>query len=177
METEDAFVALGSNLGDSARTLLKAWDLLGEQAGITLASLSPLFLTAPVDMTSNHWFANAVGRLTTSHTPHALLNTLLETESVLGRVRDGDVGGYQDRTIDLDLLYFGSSILDDPRLTLPHPHRAERLFVLAPLASIAPEFIDPECLHNVAEMHHQLLDKIKNSQVANQEITISSWPE
>ncbi len=176
METEDVFIALGSNLGDRAHTLLRAWALLGGHEDITIKSLSPPFLSAPVDMISELWFTNAVGRISTRLAPIALLDILLETESVLGRVRGGDATGYQDRTIDLDLLYFGSAILDAPRLILPHPHLAERLFVLAPMAAISPEFVDPGRLQTIAEMHLQLLEKIKNSQVGNQKITTGSWP-
>ena len=177
METGDVFVALGSNLGDGMHTLLKAWTLLGKHDGVTLTALSPPFITAPVDMTSQHWFTNSIGCLSTHHTPLALLDILLETEAVLGRTRDGDTTGYQDRTIDLDMLYFGSVILDHPRLTLPHPRRDERLFVLAPMAAIAPKFVDPCHLQTIAELHHQLLEKIRNNQIANQEIKVSLWPE
>ncbi|OEU47875.1 MAG: 2-amino-4-hydroxy-6-hydroxymethyldihydropteridine diphosphokinase [Desulfobulbaceae bacterium S3730MH12] len=177
VDTGDVFVALGSNLGDSAHTLLKAWTLLGEHEGIALTALSPPFITAPIDMTSQHWFTNAAGCLSTRHPPHALLDILLETEAILGRVRDGDNNGYQDRNIDLDLLYFGSAVLEDLRLTLPHPRRDERLFVLAPMAAIAPEFVDPGHLQTIAEMHHQLLEKIRNNQIVNQEIKVGLWPE
>jgi len=177
VETGDVYIALGSNLGDGMRTLLKAWTLLGEHDGITLTALSPPFVTAPVDMASQNWFTNAAGCLSTRHTPQALLDALLETEAILGRARNGDTTGYQDRTIDLDLLYFSSAILDTPRLVLPHPHRDERLFVLAPLAAIAPKFVDPCHLQTIADLHHQLLEKIRNNQVDKQEIKVGLWPE
>jgi 2-amino-4-hydroxy-6-hydroxymethyldihydropteridine diphosphokinase len=176
-ENCDVYVALGSNQGDRALNLLKAWALLGKNKDITLKALSPPFLTSPVDMNSHHWFINAVGCLTTTLTPDSLLDVLLEIESVLGRARDSYLGGYQDRTIDLDLLYFGSSVQDSLRLTLPHPRRSERLFVLAPMAAIAPDFVDPELLQTLVEMHHQLLEKIKNNHIAQQEVTTSSWPK
>ena len=177
METGDVYIALGSNLGDGMHTLLKAWALLGKHDGITLSALSPPFLTAPVDMTSQNWFTNAAGCLSTRHTPLALLDILLETEAILGRARDADTTTYQDRIIDLDLLYFGSVILDTPRLVLPHPRRDKRLFVLAPMTAIAPEFVDPGHLQTIAELHHQLLEKIRNNQVDKQEIKVSLWPE
>ncbi len=178
MKTGDVYVALGSNLGDGMQTLVKAWTLLGEHDGITLVALSPPFVTNPVDMTSQNRFTNAVGCLSTHHTPQVLLDILLETETVLGRTRDGGTTGYQDRIIDLDLLYFGSVILDNhPKLTLPHPNREKRLFVLAPMAAIAPEFIDPCHSQTIAELHHQLLEKIRNNQIANQEIKVGLWPE
>ncbi len=176
MTTGDVYIALGSNLGDGIQTLLKAWTLLGEHDGVTLATLSPPFVTAPVDMTSQRRFTNAAGGLSTHHTPQILLDILLETETVLGRTRDSDATGYQDRIIDLDLLYFNSVILDNPKLTLPHPHREKRLFVMAPMAAIAPEFVDPCHLQTIAKLHHQLLEKIRNNQIANQEIKVGLWP-
>lgn len=177
VENRDVYITLGSNLGDSARTLLEAWDFLGKNDGISLTTLSPPFLSAPVDMISDNWFINAAGRLTSFLTPHSLLDVLLETESVFGRTRDSDAGEYQDRTVDLDLLYFGSLTHDDSRLTLPHPCRFERLFVLAPMATIAPTFIDPEHMMTMTEMYQQLHEKIKHGDIASQEIKISSWPE
>jgi len=177
VETGDVYVALGSNLGDGARTLQKAWALLGEHDGITLTTLSPPFITAPVNMTSHHCFTNSVGCLSTRCTPLALLDILLETEAVLGRARDSEAIGYQDRIIDLDLLYFDSAIMDSPKLTLPHPRRDQRLFVLAPMTAIAPKFVDPCHLQTIAKLHHQLLEKIRNNQIANQEIKVGLWPE
>lgn len=174
---KEVFVGLGSNLGDSARTLLKAWSHLGKQRGVTLSALSPPFLSSPVDMASNHWFTNAVGQVATTHSPDQFLNILLDTESYFGRVRDDDQHGFSDRTIDLDLLYFGVVILDNPRLTLPHPHRRDRLFVLAPMAAIAPDFVDPENGQTITDLHQQLLHTLTSNQTSIQEINQRSWPE
>lgn len=177
MTTDDVFVALGSNLGDSDEILLRAWQQIGSSDSIGLKALSPPFLTAPVDMISQHWFVNAVGHLTTTLTSGDLLDLLLETEKLFGRARDKSGTGYQDRTLDLDLLYFGSEIMDNPRLTLPHPRRVDRLFVLAPMASLAPEFVDPELSRTIDEIHRGLLKKIEDKVLAKQEISVGSWPE
>ena len=177
METEDVFVGLGSNLGDSAQILLNAWSFLGQHEGIEVKKLSPPFLSAPVDMSSNHWFTNAVGHLSTTLSPNDLLGVLLATEETLGRVRNGGQRGYRDRMIDLDLLFFGSTSQDEPRLTLPHPRVSERLFVLAPLAAIVPDFVDPMSGKSVDDLHLALKNKIKNNETANQEISVGVWPD
>jgi len=171
----DVFVGLGSNLGDSAHTLLKAWKILGEQQGIELIELSEPFISAPVDMTSTNWFTNAVGHLTTHLPATQLLDLLLETEQVLGRVRRPLQEGYQDRIVDLDLLYYGTLIHDDPQLTVPHPHLYQRLFVLEPLMSVAPEFIDPEKQKSILTLYQQLIDRIENNIIENQQIKKGNW--
>jgi len=174
---DDVFIGLGSNLGDSSTILLRAWEFLGQQDDITTMSLSAPFFSAPVKMSSNHWFTNAVGHLSTSLSAHSLLDTLLETERILGRIRDGKKVGYQDRVIDLDLLYYGSLIHDDPRLTTPHPYLTDRLFVLEPMLDVAPEFIDPVVNISVVELHRILHRKIESGEIEKQEISRGRWPE
>lgn len=176
METNDVFIALGSNVGESSQTLLKAWRLLAEYDTIQLTALAPPFITAPVGMDSSSWFTNSVGQLSTSLTPHALLAVLLDIELRLGRVRNGENIGYQDRSIDLDLIYFGTVIMEDEVLILPHPRLYERLFVLEPLFTIAPQFVDPCCLQSVADMRLELLNNIRNNSLGHQDINMSSWP-
>lgn len=139
----EAFVGLGSNLGDGQRNLLAAWTRLGETAGVTLAELSSPYRTEPVGMDSPHWFTNAVGRLRTGLAPQELLAIMLKIETDMGRVRDRAATQPVDRPVDLDLLYYGDLVSDDPGLILPHPEIENRLFVLAPLVELAPEFRHP----------------------------------
>lgn len=177
LERVDAFVGLGSNLGDRSHTLLKAWQMLGAREGIELVKISGPYVSAPVGMSSSNWFVNAAGWLKTCHSAHRLLDILLETEKSLGRVRRGNDAGYQDRVVDLDLLYYGALIHADDRLTLPHPHLYDRLFVLAPLASIAPEFTDPAKQASVLSLHDQLAGRIDQGVTANQQIQESDWED
>ncbi len=174
--SETVYIGLGSNLGDSARILQEAWSLLGEYAEAVPGRISSPFLSAPVAMASNFWFTNAAGCLRAACSPLRFLDILLEIEFRLGRVRNSRKQGYQDRTLDLDLLYFGSEIIDIPRLTVPHPFRGERLFVLAPLAEIAPEWVDPQTGVTVETLHRQLLERIGSGAVQAQEIIRSQWP-
>jgi 2-amino-4-hydroxy-6-hydroxymethyldihydropteridine diphosphokinase len=175
--SKTVFIGLGSNLGDSPLILREGWELIGRHRGVSLDTLSLPYFSAPVGMASNFWFTNAVGKLTTSRTAGQLLELLLDIERRLGRVRDESKRGYQDREIDLDLLYFGAEVMDTPRLTVPHPHRNERLFVLEPLAAIAPDFIDPETGHSIAEMHRRLTQRIASGKIKAQEITAGAWPD
>ena len=98
-------------------------------------------------MESRHWFINAAGLLKTTLSPEALLDTLLQVEQQFGRIRSADRSEYQDRTLDLDLLLFDDLVMRSSKLTLPHPAMHERLFVLLPLAEVAPQ------------LHHPLQDK------------------
>lgn len=176
-ETARVFIGMGSNLGNSPETLLAAWDALDLDPRIHCVSLSSPYVSAPVDMHSQHWFTNAVGELRTALTPMEVLEKLMEVEAGLGRVRDEQAFGYQDRTIDLDLLYYGDQQMDDPDLVLPHPHIHDRLFVLAPLAEIAPDFFDHKRGMTVLEIEARLLDRVGEGTMRKQEISKTTWPK
>ena len=132
-----AYIGLGSNLGDSHKLLQDAWQALADDSSITTKALSSPYRTMPVGMDSLNLFVNAVGLLETTLAPEALLEVLFKVEQQFGRIRS-DSEGYQDRTIDLDLLLFDDLIIQTARLTLPHPAMRKRGFVLIPLAEIAP---------------------------------------
>lgn len=137
----DAYVALGSNLGDSRATFAGAIEALGALPGSHLAGCSRIYRTPPWGRTDQPDFLNAVVRLHTSLAPHALLDALMAIECRFGRMRDGERWG--PRTLDLDLLHMDGVALDDSRLTLSHPRVAERAFVLLPLADLAPDLVLP----------------------------------
>ena len=136
---QQALIGLGSNLGDGQANLIAAWQRLGLVTEITLITLSSPYRTEPVGMDTEHWFTNAVGEICTSLSPTELLTAMLAIETDLGRNR----ALTQDRPVDLDLLYYGELMIQSQALTVPHPQIAHRLFVLAPLAEIAPEHVHP----------------------------------
>ena len=121
--------------------------------------------------TSSNWFVNAAAVIRTTLSPHALLRQLLMIESHHGRHRQATYQGYQDRTLDLDLLLYDDQILESDRLVLPHPRLYERLFVLAPLAEIASDIIDPVTRLSIGVMHSRLRERLTN-QILEQ----ASWP-
>lgn len=142
METE-AYIALGSNLGDRELNLLLAVAELGKIAGSRVTALSSFYETAPIGMPEGTpSFYNAVARLaTTLPSPFELLKELQRIEQqVFGRAASAVPAS---RRMDLDLLLFGNRILDSVELLLPHPRMTQRKFVLIPLLEIAPELVDP----------------------------------
>jgi len=156
-----AYIGLGSNLGNCRENLLQAWDRLGAVKGVKLLELSSPYRSEPVGMASTNWFINAVGRLQTSLSPVALLDTMLAVETSLGRKRSPGKTPC-DRSVDLDLLYWGDMINTDPSLILPHPEIANRLFVLLPLAEIGPEVRHPVLKKTSVEMLQDIMAKQRN---------------
>ncbi|MET4677616.1 2-amino-4-hydroxy-6-hydroxymethyldihydropteridine diphosphokinase [Luteibacter sp. ME-Dv--P-043b] len=136
-----AFIGLGGNLGDVCTRLHAAIAALDASPGLRVTGRSRLFSTPPWGQLDQPDFVNAAIAVSTTLTPHALLDTLLSVEQAFGRVREGERWG--PRTLDLDLLAFGDATIADDRLTVPHPRMTERAFVLLPLADIAPAAVLP----------------------------------
>jgi 2-amino-4-hydroxy-6-hydroxymethyldihydropteridine diphosphokinase len=137
-------VALGSNLGDRARTLLGAVEALRAEPGVEVAVVSSFWDTEPVGLLDQPRFLNGVAALDTTLPARVLLELLLDVEQRFGRTRDG-VPVQGPRTLDLDLLLYGEDEIDEPGLQVPHPRMHERRFVLGPLAEIAPGLEIPGC--------------------------------
>lgn len=177
MQTESfqVFIGLGSNLGDGKNILLEAWKSIGEVEGVDCLKLSSPYQTAPVDMNSQHWFTNAVGHLAVNLTPLQLLERMMEVEASFGRKRKDSSFGYQDRTLDLDMLYFADVVMNSPELVLPHPRIGNRLFVLVPLVEIAPQLADPVSGRAVSQMEGELLNTMDKTARRKQEIIKGSW--
>ena len=137
----DAYIALGSNLGERELNLLRAVAEIGKIPSCRITGLSQFYETSPVGVTDQPLFLNAVLRAATGLLPHDLLGRLQHIENVVfARSRTLRWG---PRTIDLDLLLYGSEIISDDALIVPHPRMTERLFVLRPLCDIAPDLVHP----------------------------------
>jgi 2-amino-4-hydroxy-6-hydroxymethyldihydropteridine diphosphokinase len=136
-----AYIALGSNLGDSKKQLQDAIAALAELPHTQLLARSHFYRTPPWGVANQPDFLNAVIVLETPLLPHDLLDALLDIERAAGRERNGERWG--PRTLDLDLLHVAGRTVNDERLTLPHPHIAERAFVLLPLNELAPDLDIP----------------------------------
>jgi 2-amino-4-hydroxy-6-hydroxymethyldihydropteridine diphosphokinase len=176
-KTISAFIGLGSNLGNGITILKAAWDRIGEIEGVSLTALSHPYLTAPVDMESNNWFTNAVGMLQTTLTAQQLLGYLHHIEAVFGRKRVSTNTEYQDRSLDLDILCIGETVVETPELVLPHPRLGLRLFVLVPFAEIAPEYqAHPDGI-TILERCAQLIEEMQTGRIPWQEIKEGRWEE
>jgi 2-amino-4-hydroxy-6-hydroxymethyldihydropteridine diphosphokinase len=131
-----AYVGLGSNLGDREQAIRNAAET------IEATRLSKIRETEPWGYADQPLFLNAVAEVETELGPRALLDELLDVERRLGRERGGGPR-YGPRTIDLDLLLYGDEVIDEPGLTIPHPHLHERRFVLEPLVELDAELVVP----------------------------------
>lgn len=149
-----AHIALGSNLGDRHLFLDRALMALNERPGMVVSQVSAYYETAPVGgPPGQNPYLNAAAELQTDLPPAQVLQALLEVERSLGRVRQERYG---PRTIDLDLLMYGSQVIKEPGLEIPHPRMHERSFVLVPLAEIAPNVVHPELRCSIQEIKKQL---------------------
>src|SRR6266567_8515515 len=141
------YLSLGSNVGDRAAHLRGAIALLELEGRVV--SVSSLYETEPVEFTEQAWFLNCAVALETTETPEQLMAAILHIEQQMGRQRLQRKG---PRTLDIDILLFGDTILDSPALTIPHPAMQERRFVLQPLAEIAPQARHPVLKKTVREL-------------------------
>ena len=154
---QNAYVGLGSNLGDRAGYLLLAVRGMLD-AGLDVIRLSSIYETEPVDYEEQPAFLNMVAELRGSAlpSPEQTLARLLRIEYALGRTREVPLG---PRTIDLDLLIFKDELSDTDFLKLPHPRIAQRRFVLVPLAELVPNLIHPDLGEPMRELLARTSDR------------------
>ena len=146
-------IALGSNLGDRHAHLAFALTRLGQ--GLDDMRVSSIHETEPVGVTvAQGKFLNQVGVGETVRSPREVLDWLLSLERQRGRMRPHPGA---PRTLDLDLILAGSHVISTPDLTIPHPRFRDRLFVLRPLAEVAPEMVDPVTGRRVDELLRRVL--------------------
>ncbi|MEZ0228524.1 MAG: 2-amino-4-hydroxy-6-hydroxymethyldihydropteridine diphosphokinase [Planctomycetota bacterium] len=148
-----ALVALGSNLGDRARTIEAACEAICRLPGTCVVARSTLRETAPVGGPEQGPFLNGAAEVETRLPARELLEGLLAIERELGRIRR-ELNG--PRTIDLDLILFGDAVVSEAGLELPHPRFRERRFVLEPLAEVAPDARDPVTGRSIAQLLAEL---------------------
>jgi len=140
---ERAFLSLGSNLGDRLSHLRRAVDQLRAGGDPWVSAVSQVYETEPVGGPDHQDpYLNLVVELavTPGTDPYRILEQCHRLEAAAGRARSVRWG---PRTLDADLIWMDGVVLDDPHLTVPHPRWRERRFVLAPLAELAPDLVDP----------------------------------
>ncbi len=145
------FLSLGSNLGDRSANLRSAIAALGQLGRVT--AVSSFYETEPVEFRAQPWFLNCAVAMETELMPKQFLARVHAIEQQLGRRRLQPKG---PRTIDVDILLFGSSVVDTPALVIPHPAMHARRFVLEPLAEIAPDARHPVLKCTVRELRDTL---------------------
>lgn len=137
------YLGLGSNLGsDKTQNIRQAIRLINEQAGRVLAC-SSFIESTPWGFCSDNMFLNAVIAIDTPHSPHKLLDITQSIERGMGRTHKTFDQDYTDRIIDIDILLYGNTCINDSILIIPHPFLLKRDFVYAPLLEIAPDIIYP----------------------------------
>lgn len=149
------YLSLGSNLGDRIGYIQQATSLLGSVENISIIRTSAFYETEPWDMNSENWFVNAVVELKTSLSPQDLLAECKRIETLLGR-SDKPSSDYKDRTIDIDILFYGKEIVKDENLTIPHKYVHLRAFTLVPLLELIPDFEHPVLHKTISELHSDL---------------------
>jgi 2-amino-4-hydroxy-6-hydroxymethyldihydropteridine diphosphokinase len=148
-------IGLGGNLGNVPQTIVSALQSLSQSSGIRVERWSSLYQTAPVGESAGGAFVNAAAQLETSLTARELLERLLAVENEFLRERNVTWG---PRTLDLDLLFFGDEVINDPPvLQVPHSGCWYRRFVLDPLCELVPSFVHPEKQQTIAELRDRLM--------------------
>jgi 2-amino-4-hydroxy-6-hydroxymethyldihydropteridine diphosphokinase len=160
-----AYLGLGANLGDARQSLKDAVVCLAQQHTISVLAKSSLYLTAPIDAGGDDYY-NLVVKLETALSPSALLALCHRIEHHFGRERPSRNA---PRTLDIDIVLFGDSRIDEPDLIVPHPRAFERAFVLVPLVEIDPDISIPG--HGRADallpaVAHQRIEKVKTCRCA-----------
>ena len=156
MEKKTIYLGLGSNAGNREENIKRAIEHLSLALGSPTA-LSTIIESEPWGYDSQNSYLNCVVAFETTLAPLQLLDTTEAIERTLGRTQKSIGGVYSDRTMDIDILFYGNDTVALPRLTVPHPLLHERLFVLAPLNEIAPTLLHPQLGKSV----QQLLGELK----------------
>ncbi len=151
------YISLGSNLGDKISNIKKAIELINNNSG-NVISIAPLYSSEPWGFESTENFLNTAIEIETKLNPFELIKTLQIIEKELGRIKNDDLT-YSNRTIDLDIVFFNSKIINNKILKIPHPHLYNRRFVLLPLSQIAHDFIDPLTNKSI----HKLLNECSDT--------------
>jgi 2-amino-4-hydroxy-6-hydroxymethyldihydropteridine diphosphokinase len=149
------YFSLGANIGDREAHLREALRRL-EAPWLHLTRQSSIYETAPRDFEDQPWFLNLAAEADVTLEPRALLEEILALEQYFGRRRDVSKG---PRAIDIDILFYGGCVIDEPGLHVPHPRLHERRFVLEPLAELAPGLVHPVLGKSVADLLAATLDQ------------------
>ncbi len=156
-----AYILTGGNLGNKIANLKKAAQILQNEVGQIVKS-SSIYKTAAWGNRDQPDFYNQVHLIKTSLAANQLMETILQIEEAMGRIRTQKNAA---RIIDIDILFYNNEIINDPGLTIPHPEIPNRRFVLAPLNEIAPGFVHPSLAKKITELLNASSDTLKVTRV------------
>jgi len=149
------YLSLGSNKGDRIGYIQQAAGLLAADENITIVRTSAFYETEPWNMNTKTWFVNAVVEIKTKYPPKKLLEVCQNIERQLGREhKEGN--DYDDRTIDIDILFYNSDIINEGNLVIPHKYVHLRAFTLVPMLELNADFVHPVLNKTIVEMHSDL---------------------
>lgn len=157
------YLSLGTNIGNKEKQMNEAIERIETQIG-DVASRSTFYVTEPWGFESENSFLNAAVKIETELSADEVLKETQNIEREMGRMEKSEKGKYKDRIIDIDILMYGTSIIDSPNLTIPHKFMKERRFVLEPLAEIASEVVIPGTGISVSKALNLLIHKSKSDQ-------------
>ena len=149
------YLSLGSNKGDRIGYVQQAASLLGLDENISIVRTSAFYETEPWNMNTQTWFVNALVEIKTKYTPQELLEVCQRIEAQLGREHK-QTNDYEDRTIDIDILFYNKDIINEDNLTIPHKYVHLRAFTLVPMMELNADFVHPVLHKTIVEMHNDL---------------------
>lgn len=149
------YISLGSNKGDRIGYVQQAASLLGMDEGISIVRSSAFYETEPWNMNTKTWFVNAVIEIKTKYSPDELLKRCQDIEKKLGREHKTG-SNYEDRTIDIDILFYDNEIINGENLVIPHKYVHLRAFNLVPMMELDADYIHPVLHKSIVEMHSDL---------------------
>ena len=150
-----AYLCLGSNIGDKVANLQQAVTMLTTTGLVTVVRSSAFYETEPWGNRDLDWFVNSVIEVKTKLSPRELLDLCKTTERNMGRIQKNS-DNYEARNIDIDILFYGDLIVDEPDLKIPHEHLHERAFAIVPLLELIPDYEHPKFKKSLLDLHEEL---------------------
>lgn len=165
------YIQLGSNHGNRIQMLLEAQNFINAHIG-HITNKSAIYETEPWMMNNAMWFLNMVVEVKTNIDPHSILLKLKNFEKQMGRHIDEKSSGFQSRTLDMDILFYGSEIINSSDLVVPHPFLQERNFVLVPMNGVNSDFVHPIFNKTINQLLEESNDSYQISLYTTSKISI-----
>ena len=149
------YLSIGSNSGDRLKLIEQAISFVGLCEGVSLVRTSALYETEPWGVKDQNWFLNVAVEIKTSLSPQDLLLKLQNIEKTLGRNREIE-RRWGERTIDIDIIFYGNQKIESEILSVPHPRMQDRAFVLVPFLELIPDFVHPTLGKTISKIYDEL---------------------